>query len=55
MQCSDMAPARARNAATTRHSILVAATRRFLQDSYECVGLRDIAGDVGVDVALVSR
>ena len=50
-----MAPARARNAATTRHSILVAATRRFLQDSYECVGLRDIAGAVGVDVALVSR
>ena len=50
-----MAPVRARNAAATRHSILVAATRRFLQDSYECVGLRDIAGDVGVDVALVSR
>jgi AcrR family transcriptional regulator len=55
MKCSDPGPARARNAAATRHAILVAASRRFLQDSYECVGLRDIARDAGVDVALVSR
>ena len=55
MKCSDIGPARARNAAATRHAILVAATARFLQDSYECVGLRDIARDAGIDVALVSR
>jgi AcrR family transcriptional regulator len=35
--------------------MLVAARRRFLEESYENVGLRDIAGEVGVDVALVSR
>src|SRR3546814_4650837 len=53
--CSDIGPARTRNAAATRHAILLAATGRFLQDSYECVGLRDIARDAGIDVALVSR
>lgn len=42
-------------AMTTRGEMLCAARRRFLQESYENVGLRDIAGDVGVDVALVSR
>lgn len=46
---------RAKNAAATRQAMLVAARRRFLQESYENVGLRDIAGEVGVDVALVSR
>jgi AcrR family transcriptional regulator len=35
--------------------MLDAAHRRFLKESYENVGLREIAGDVGVDVALVSR
>ena len=35
--------------------MLEAAHARFLRESYENVGLRDIAGDVGVDVALVSR
>ena len=55
MKCSDCGTTRTRNAAATRHAILVAATQRFLQDSYECVGLRDIARDAGVDVALVSR
>ena len=40
---------------TTRSEILRAARARFLAESYENVGLRDIAGDVGVDVALVSR
>jgi len=35
--------------------MLNAARARFLQESYENVGLRDIAGAVGVDVALVSR
>jgi AcrR family transcriptional regulator len=46
---------RAKSAATTRQAMLHAAHARFLQESYENVGLRDIAGDVGVDVALVSR
>lgn len=42
-------------AQTTREAMLTAARARFLSDSYENVGLRDIARDVGVDVALVSR
>ncbi len=42
-------------AAITRGIILEAARRRFLQESYDSVGLRDIARDAGVDVALVSR
>lgn len=42
-------------AQTTRGAMLAAARSRFLTDSYENVGLRDIARDVGVDVALVSR
>ena len=46
---------RAKNAAVTRQAMLAAARRRFLQESYENVGLRDVASDAGVDVALVSR
>ena len=46
---------RARNAAATREGILRAARQRFLEDSYETVGLREIAGEAGVDVALVGR
>ena len=46
---------RGKSAQTTRQAMLKAAHGRFLQESYENVGLRDIAGDVGVDVALVSR
>lgn len=46
---------RVRNAATTREAILVCARRRFLEESYDNVGLRDVAGDAGVDVALVGR
>ena len=46
---------RPKSAAATKQAMLEAARRRFLQESYENVGLRDIAGDVGVDVALVSR
>lgn len=42
-------------AQTTREAMLAAARGRFLSDSYENVGLRDIAREVGVDVALVSR
>ena len=46
---------RLRNAAITRKAILDAARRLFARESYECVSLRDIAGDVGVDPALVCR
>ncbi|RYG88334.1 MAG: TetR/AcrR family transcriptional regulator [Alphaproteobacteria bacterium] len=46
---------RLRNAAATRQAMLDAARRHFARDSYESVGLREIAGDAGVDPALVSR
>jgi AcrR family transcriptional regulator len=46
---------RPRNAAATRAAILDAANARFLTDSYDQVGMRDIARDVGVDPALISR
>lgn len=46
---------RPRNAGATRAAILAAARERFAQESYDEVGLRDIARDVGVDAALVSR
>lgn len=35
--------------------MLEAARERFARESYDDVGMRDIAGDVGVDAALVSR
>lgn len=44
-----------RNAAATRERLLACARQRFLHESYENVGLRDVAGDAGVDVALVGR
>ena len=46
---------RPRNAAATRSAILEAASKRFAAESYDQVGMRDIAGDVGVDPALISR
>ena len=46
---------RPRNAEATRAAILHAARERFARESYDDVGMRDIAGDVGVDAALVSR
>ena len=46
---------RPRNAAATRTAILDAAAKRFAAESYEQVGMRDIARDVGVDPALISR
>lgn len=46
---------RPRNAAATRAAILDAASARFLAESYDQVGMRDIARDVGVDPALISR
>jgi AcrR family transcriptional regulator len=44
-----------RNAAATREKMLQAARARFLRESYDHVGLREIAADAGVDVALVGR
>ena len=55
MQAFSPPATRLRNAAATREVILEAARQRFLLESYDNVGLRDIAGDAGVDVALVSR
>jgi AcrR family transcriptional regulator len=44
-----------RSGEATRRRILSAAVARFARASYEEVKLRDIAADVGVDVALVHR
>ncbi|MDQ8755428.1 TetR family transcriptional regulator [Sphingosinicella sp. LHD-64] len=55
MSFGEMIARRRRSALDTRASMLNAARQRFLRESYENVGLRDIAKDVGVDVALVSR
>jgi len=55
MTAASSLPAKPKSSADTKQALLDAARGRFLQESYENVGLRDIAGDVGVDVALVSR
>ena len=55
MKCPVCSTPRVRNAAATRQAMLVAARQRFLDESYDNVGLREIAADVGVDVSLVSR
>lgn len=52
---SFMACSRPRNAAATRGAILDAARTRFMSEGYDQVGMRDVAGDVGVDAALISR
>ncbi len=46
---------RPRNANATRQAILEAARERFCAESYDDVGMRDVARDVGVDAALISR
>lgn len=55
MQAHVQSIVRPKNAAATRDAILDAARTRFLGESYDNVGLRDIAGDAGVDVALIGR
>lgn len=55
MTLGEMVERRRKSALKTRAAMLDAARQRFLRESYENVGLRDIARDVGVDVALVSR
>jgi AcrR family transcriptional regulator len=44
-----------RNSSETRQRILNAARCCFSRKSYENVGMREIAGEAGVDAALVSR
>ena len=44
-----------RGEGTTRKRILEAASQRFASTTYEATSLRDIAADVGVDVAYVHR
>ncbi len=48
-------PPAKRSGEITRQRIQHAALKRFAEASYDEVGLRDIAADVGVDVALVHR
>ncbi len=55
VRCPVCETPRTRNAAATRQAMLASARRRFLAESYENVGLRDIAGDAGVDATLVNR
>src|ERR1043166_5110328 len=46
---------RPRDAARTRRLLLDAARRRFASTGYAATTVRDIADDVGVNVALVNR
>jgi AcrR family transcriptional regulator len=46
---------RHRDAANTRRLLLEAARRRFTRDGYRATTVRDVADDVGVNVALISR
>ncbi|GHO90765.1 TetR family transcriptional regulator [Reticulibacter mediterranei] len=47
--------ARPRNAEETRADLLAAARLRFARDGFDATNLRDIAADVGVNVALIPR
>lgn len=55
MTAVELVVARRRNAEATRSAILDAARCRFACQGYDQAGIRDIAADVGVDAALVSR
>lgn len=48
-------PPKSGKAEATRARIFESARRRFARNSFETVGMRDIASDAGVDLALVSR
>ncbi len=48
-------PGRVRDADATRDDLVAAARRRFAADGYERTTIRAVAGDVGVDAALVIR
>jgi AcrR family transcriptional regulator len=47
--------ARKRDAEATRAAILEAAKRQFAATGYDLTGLREIAAEAGVDVALIKR
>lgn len=47
--------ARKRDAEATRGAILEAAKRQFAEQGYDRAGLREIAGEAGVDVSLIKR
>lgn len=49
------AAARPRDADNTRQLLLAAARVRFARDGYAATTVRDIAGDAGVNVALINR
>lgn len=46
---------RKRDAAATRSAILAAAKHQFMDKGFDAAGLRDIAADAGVNVALIGR
>lgn len=46
---------RSRDADKTRRLLLTSARRRFAEDGYSATRVRDIAGDAGVNVALINR
>lgn len=48
-------PPLTRNAVATRQRLLDCARKCFVQESYDAVSLREIAGAAGVDVALIAR
>ena len=48
-------PARKRNADATREALLEAARKLFGAKGYDSVGLREIAGEAGVNIALINR
>lgn len=51
----DILAVKKRDSTATRSAILTAAYQRFLRESYDSIGLREIAGDAGVDVAMIGR
>ncbi|MBU0781011.1 MAG: TetR family transcriptional regulator [Alphaproteobacteria bacterium] len=48
-------PGRRTGTSTTRDEVLRAAQARFAQDGYEATSIRKVAGDAGVDPALVMQ
>ena len=54
LNCDRIAP-RKRNAEATRAAILKAARAQFARTGYDLTSLRDIAGEAGVDMALIKR
>lgn len=54
-QAPRKAAARRRDAAATRADLLAAAHLRFTREGYDHTTVRDIAGDVGVNAALIFR